>query len=265
MDRTEGVMINGASVAEQTDRAKRRSPEAPDSENETSSAGSLEQAERGWSVAGRALLNFALIVTLAAILVANMPNSTLKSRLIVPAQSYLAAIGLGQSWGVFAPNPRQDVIYVTGHIQYSDGTTSVWSFPARTGIMAYSDYRWQKFGEHVRLDTNQQLWPTFAAYLAHHESQRGDKPVQCHSCDVGQSCSRRVRHRGLVRGGSSSSTPRRWVRNEWAARAARIRMEPVLVCAAGNVDAGIVPDRVRSARNLLDVIPPAQPFCLLRA
>jgi hypothetical protein len=107
-----------------------------------------------------------------------MPNSTLKSRLIVPAQSYLAAIGLGQSWGVFAPNPRQDVIYVTGHIQYSDGTTSVWSFPARTGIMAYSDYRWQKFGEHVRLDTNQQLWPSFAAYLAHHESRRGDKPVQ---------------------------------------------------------------------------------------
>jgi hypothetical protein len=178
MDRTEGVMVNGASVAEQTDRAKRRTPEAPDSENETSSAGSLERAERGWSVAGRALLNFALIVTLAAVLVANMPNSTLKSRLIVPAQSYLAAIGLGQSWGVFAPNPRQDVIYVTGHIQYSDGTTSVWSFPARTGIMAYSDYRWQKFGEHVRLDTNQQLWPTFAAYLAHHESRRGDKPVQ---------------------------------------------------------------------------------------
>jgi hypothetical protein len=184
MDRTEGVMVDGASsVAEQTwtgrtDRAKRRPPESPAPENESPSAGSREQAERKWGVPGRALLNFILLVTLGAIFVANMPDSTIKSRLIAPAQSYLTAIGLGQNWGVFAPNPRRDVIYVTGHIQYSDGTTSVWSFPVRTGLMAYSDYRWQKFGEHVRLDKNRELWQPFAAYLASHESKRGHNPVQ---------------------------------------------------------------------------------------
>jgi hypothetical protein len=258
-------MVNGASVAEQTDRAKRRTPEAPDSENETSSAGSLERAERGWSVAGRALLNFALIVTLAAVLVANMPNSTLKSRLIVPAQSYLAAIGLGQSWG---SSPRiPDRTSSTSRVTSSTlmarlrcgrslPEPELWLTRIIAGRSSESTSGWTRTSSCGRRSPRISLITKAGA---------GTSRYRCHSCDVGQSCSRRVRHRGLVRGGSSSSTPRRWVRNEWAARAARIRMEPILVRAAGNVDPGIVPDRVRSARNLLDVIPPAQPFCLLRA
>jgi len=132
----------------------------------------------GFHAARRALINFGLVVTLAAMLAANMPDSVVKSRLLVAAQPYLTAVGLGQNWGMFAPHPRTEVAYVTGHIQYSDGTSSVWSTPGRTGLMAYSDYRWRKFGEHLRLDNNRQLWQPFAAYLAQHEGQPGHEPVQ---------------------------------------------------------------------------------------
>jgi hypothetical protein len=124
------------------------------------------------------MISFGLIVTLAAILVACLPDSVIKSSLLVRVQPYLTAVGLGEDWAVFAPNPRMAVIYGTGRIQYSDGTSSVWSFPVRRGLMAYSDYRWQKFEEHVRLDDYHRLWQPFAQYLADHESTPGRKPVQ---------------------------------------------------------------------------------------
>jgi hypothetical protein len=44
--------------------------------------------------------------------------------------------------------------------------------------LAYSDYRWQKFGEHLRLDSNRQLWEPFATYLAGQERVGGRTPVR---------------------------------------------------------------------------------------
>jgi hypothetical protein len=126
----------------------------------------------------RALISAGLIVTLAAMFAAVMPASVIKTRLMVPAQPYLNVLGLGEDWGVFAPNPRQEVIYATGILAYSDGTRSEWSFPVRPGIMAYSDYRWQKFEEHVRLDNFKGLWRPFSEYLATHEATPGKKVVQ---------------------------------------------------------------------------------------
>jgi hypothetical protein len=185
MDRTEGVMAEetGAVVdpawAARTAGAELRGPVERERES-----GSRVGAVRGVqerieaSAVGRGMISFGLIVTLAAILVTCLPDSVIKSSLLVRAQPYLTAVGLGEDWAVFAPNPRMAVIYGTGHIQYSDGTSLVWSFPVRRGLMAYSDYRWQKFEEHVRLDDYHGLWQPFAQYLADHESTPGRKPVQ---------------------------------------------------------------------------------------
>jgi hypothetical protein len=140
----------------------------------TSDAG----VDREQRTRGQALINLFLIVTLAAMLVANLPDSVIKARLIAPAQSYLTALGMGQNWGVFAPNPRRDIVFVTADIEYADGTASTWSFPVRDGVMAYSDYRWQKFGEHLRLDSRRQLWKSFATYLARQERADGRRPVR---------------------------------------------------------------------------------------
>ena len=130
------------------------------------------------SRSGRAVLNIGLIVTLAAILTAVMPASVIKDRLLPVAQPALAALGLGEDWGVFAPNPRTEVIYAGGVIKYSDHSESVWNFPVRPGIMAYSDYRWQKYEEHVRLDAFKGLWQAFATYLVTHDAVPGRTPVQ---------------------------------------------------------------------------------------
>jgi len=127
---------------------------------------------------GRAVITIGLIVTLAAILISLLPASAIKNRLLPVAQPYLNAVGVGEDWGVFAPNPRKEVIYAGGVIKYSDGSESVWNFPVRPGIMAYSDYRWQKFEEHVRLDAFKGLWHPFATYLVTHEAVPGKTPVR---------------------------------------------------------------------------------------
>lgn len=124
------------------------------------------------------MINLGLIITLAAILTATMPASTIKTRLLPSAQLVLTALGMGEDWGVFAPNPRTQVIYAGGVIKYSDRSESVWNFPIRPGIMAYSDYRWQKYEEHIRLDAFKGLWKPFATYLVTHQAAPGKTPVQ---------------------------------------------------------------------------------------
>ena len=127
---------------------------------------------------GRAVVNAGLIITLAAILIAVLPASTIKTRLLPVARPYLTALGVGEDWGVFAPNPRAQVIYAGGVIKYWDRSESVWTFPVRPGIMAYSDYRWQKYEEHVRLDAYKSLWKPFATYLVTHHAVPGKTPVE---------------------------------------------------------------------------------------
>lgn len=126
----------------------------------------------------RAVISVGLMITLAAISVANMPASTIKARLMVGAKPYLNVLGIGQSWGTFAPNPRSEVVYAGGRIAYSDGTLTTWDFPMRPGAMAYSDYRWQRFEEHIPLDGSRDLWQPFAQYLATHQAVPGKMPVQ---------------------------------------------------------------------------------------
>lgn len=136
------------------------------------------QARIERSVAGRALISFLLVLTLAAIMVMNMPDSDIKTRLLSLAQPYINATGLDQDWSMFSPNPRATAIYVEAHIDYKDGTSSVWSIPTRPGLWAYSDYRWQKVGEHVRLDANEWMWRPFAAYIGTQARADGREPVR---------------------------------------------------------------------------------------
>jgi hypothetical protein len=130
------------------------------------------------SVAGRTVTSLGLIVTLAAVSVSNMPESEIKDALIGWAQPYMNATGLDLDWGVFAPNPRDGAYYVEGRIDYVDGTTSVWRFPTRSNLWAYSDYRWQKLEEWVRLDENRDSWRPFAEYLANDARRDGRAPTR---------------------------------------------------------------------------------------
>jgi hypothetical protein len=130
------------------------------------------------SVAGRAVISAALIVTLVAIGIFEMPVSVTKSYLVGPARGYLRFLGLNEGWGVFSPNPPRASAYTEGRINYADGTSSVWTVPNSLGPLAYVDYRWHNVGGWAGLDDHSQLWQPFAMYLANHESLPGRVPVQ---------------------------------------------------------------------------------------
>jgi hypothetical protein len=66
-----------------------------------------------------------LVVAIAAIIVTNLPDSEIKTRLFGLAQPLLNATGLDQDWSIFSPNPRGTVVYVEGRVDYANGTSSV--------------------------------------------------------------------------------------------------------------------------------------------
>lgn len=115
-----------------------------------SSKGLSLQARAESTTIGRLVISVLILATLLAVLVTNLPDSGLRRSLSRKTQPYLNAIGLDQNWGVFAPDPRRQVLGLEATITYRDGSSGTWAPPVRNDFIgAYSDYRWQKFMENV--------------------------------------------------------------------------------------------------------------------
>lgn len=127
---------------------------------------------------GRELISFLLVVTLAALVVTNLPNSETRSRLNDTARTFLIPLALDQHWAVFSPNPRSHVVYVESRIEFADGATATRPVTTGTGTSSYRDYRWHKLGEHLHLDANERLWEPFAEHVAARERTEGRDPVR---------------------------------------------------------------------------------------
>jgi hypothetical protein len=131
----------------------------------------------GWSSFRRALGSAALIVTVAVIVLGNMPDVGLMGSLRAATQPIRSATGINQNWRVYSP-PRALSAYVEAHVDYSDGTTSVYPIPGRPGIGTFIDYRWQKYMEVIRPDSGAPFWPAFAKYVADRARAEGRDPVR---------------------------------------------------------------------------------------
>lgn len=132
---------------------------------------------------GRTAITAFLVVTLACILVANLPEGQVQRRGVAIAQPYLNATGLGQRWRIFAPYPRRDVVYLEARVRHSDGRASIWR-PPRNGplVGGYRDYRWRKFVEHVvpaavGVEPRSRLRPLTARFAARQSRLGGTRPV----------------------------------------------------------------------------------------
>jgi len=121
--------------------------------------------------AGRVVISAVIVVLLLAVVIGNLPDSALQRDASPYARPLLLATGLDQSWSVFAPDPRSQVIDLQALVGLSDGTGEIWRIP--TGgpfVGAYWDYRWRKFEEQLIADAHSELWPAFAGWVA----ARGD-------------------------------------------------------------------------------------------
>ena len=109
-----------------------------------------------------------------------MPDSGIRRLAVRPARPYINVTNLQQGWGVFAPDPRREVIQVEAWVTYEDGTSSVWRLPRNdTAIGVYRLNRWRKLVEDLIAPGETELWQSFATWIAReHASTRSVPPVQ---------------------------------------------------------------------------------------
>ena len=136
------------------------------------------QARLERTAAGRALISILLVVMLACIAVTNLPASQIRARLYPLAQPVLNALGLDQNWGVFAPNPRRNSLFMFARVRYADGSEETLTTPRGGRLVGgYWDYRWRKWAEWTTMDEHSQLWQPAAAWFAQRARAQGRDPV----------------------------------------------------------------------------------------
>jgi hypothetical protein len=128
---------------------------------------------------GRLAISGFVAATVGAMVVWNLPDSKLKQEGMRFAQPYVTATGLDQNWSVFAPNPVRDSFYLSARIRYADGTRGTWAPPSgSSAVGTYWDFRWGKWAEWTLLQSNTDLCPGTATYIANREADAGREPVQ---------------------------------------------------------------------------------------
>jgi hypothetical protein len=121
---------------------------------------------------GRALLSVFIAITVATVLVMQLPNSYLRTKLDRLAQPYANATGLDQNWQVFAPDPRRRSIDLEGRVKYADGSQATWHIPRSNNFVgAWWDYRWRKVMEHAVPDAGAEIWLPLALFVARQEKR----------------------------------------------------------------------------------------------
>lgn len=123
---------------------------------------------------GRGVISAFVVVTIASLVVWNLPESQLQRDLAPTARAYVNTVGLDQNWGIFAPDPRREVLALEARLTYLGGRTETWHPPTSGNFVgAYREYRWRKWVEHARLDARSELWEPLARYVARHH-RHGD-------------------------------------------------------------------------------------------
>ena len=123
--------------------------------------------------AGRAVLSGLIVAILIVMVVGNLPGQSYLAQKATKATRPVSnAVGLDQNWGVFAPDPRREVIDLQAQIAYRDGVVATWHLPLSGALIGgYHDYRWRKYEENLIQDSNQALWEPAARWIARHRAR----------------------------------------------------------------------------------------------
>ncbi len=125
------------------------------------------------SNAGQTLVAVVVFVMSIWIVGPNMPASPARDTVDIVWSPAVNA-GLDQFWSVFSPNPRSQSIRVVAVLEYDDGTVAEWTVPEFDPVIGpLRSYRWRKWQERVRLDSNQRYWESSAAWIAENNRLEG--------------------------------------------------------------------------------------------
>ena len=127
---------------------------------------------------GRSLIGAFVAVTVAALVVWNLPSSKLRTEALRLTGPYTRAVGLDQNWSVFAPDPYRDSFVLSARVTYADGTHTTWAVPeGGDAVGSYWDFRWGKWAEWT-IAGNPGLCSCTAAYAANLLASEARTPVE---------------------------------------------------------------------------------------
>jgi hypothetical protein len=149
---------------ESTDPTRTAEPEAP--------------ARGGISPRRRIMITIFVIVTVGAVLIQNMPDSTIKEGLGTVVQPYLNVTGLDQGWAIFSPNPRARTVYILARLERADGSVALRPLPTSIGPASYWEYRWRKYGEKLSGSQGRALHRPYAEWVVDQDRREGGEPVR---------------------------------------------------------------------------------------
>jgi len=117
---------------------------------------------------GRGLITGLVALLLLLQIATHLPSdSAVNQKVGTYAQQYIRILGSEQAWGVFAPNPRSRSLRMEARVTFEDGSTATWTLPHGPVVGAnLRFYRWRKWLERVRADSNQGLWEPTARWVA---------------------------------------------------------------------------------------------------
>jgi hypothetical protein len=126
----------------------------------------------------RIAITMFVVVTLGAVLAQNMPDSAIRSGLMVVARPYSQLTGLDQSWSIFSPNPRRESVHILARVERADGSVALRAVPTGAGPSEYWHYRWQKYEETLSEPGGRILWRPYAEWVVGQDQREGGEPVR---------------------------------------------------------------------------------------
>lgn len=118
----------------------------------------------------RVLMTVVLAFYLYCLALIISPDTTWRTAFYKPLHPFLSALGIWQSWNVFAPMIRTDNFHLLAVITYKNGVTSLWEFPRQdllTGIEQMRAERYRKWvNDRLRYHEYSFLLPDAARYIA---------------------------------------------------------------------------------------------------
>ena len=131
------------------------------------------------SPAGRIAISLFLVFTIFSVVVWNLPDSEVKRKSLEVVRPYITLTSLDQNWGVFSPDPRRITIDIEARVRYADGGEQTLHIPRGNDFYGgYWDYRWWKWAEWIRQNSQDELWKPAALWFARKAATDGRRATQ---------------------------------------------------------------------------------------
>lgn len=88
---------------------------------------------------------------------------------VSPTQQYILALGLWQSWDMFAPNPTHKDVWCDAIVTHASGKQTRYQYPrvyTENYFAKYAKERYRKYYERAHLNMYSFMWQPFAQHIA---------------------------------------------------------------------------------------------------